>query len=150
MVCSTSCLVAVVFALSTVLFPLLLDKAFVKGYKNELPVAAQKALKVATAERSVLAFQGLVLGLIFGAILVLLSGKMARMASVCVLAASAFVIQFLYYMLSPKSTWVVKHLHTPEEREGWVRMYRHYQKAYYGSLALGVAAAGLLGYGICK
>jgi hypothetical protein len=66
-----------------------------------------------------------------------------------VLASIAFVVQFFYYMLSPKSVWVVKHLRSAEQRRDWLRVYRAYQKAYYGSIAVGVIGAGLLGYGLC-
>ena len=137
------------FAISTLLFPLLLNIKFIKSYKRELPVAAQRALKVAKKERSGLAFEGLVLGMIAGAFLVLLSGKMRKMSGVCVLAATAFVVQFMYYMLSPKSEWVLRHLHTPAERHGWLRMYREYQKAYYGSILASIVGAELLEYGLC-
>ena len=103
MACGTVCAVAIIFAISTLLFPLLLNKNVIKSYKRELPVAAQRALKVATKERAGLAFEGLVLGMIAGAFLVLLSGKMSKISGVCVLVATAFVVQFVYYMLSPKS-----------------------------------------------
>ena len=149
MACGTACAVAIIFAISTLLFPLLLNTKIIKSYKRELPVAAQRALKVATREGAGLAFEGLVLGMIAGAFLVLLSGKMGKMSGVCVLAATAFVVQFMYYMLSPKSEWVLRHLHTPSERHGWLRMYREYQKAYYGSILAGIIGAGLLGYGLC-
>jgi hypothetical protein len=148
-ICGTACFVAVVFALSTLLFPLLLNRGIVGDYRSRLPPAAQAALKVATKERAMLAFQGLVLGMIVGAIAVLLMGKRGKAAGVCVLASVAFVVQFLYYMLSPKSAWVVKHLRSAEQRKDWVRVYREYQKAYYGSIAIGVVGAGVLGYGLC-
>jgi len=148
-ICGTACFVAVVFALSTLLFPLLLNRGIVGGYRSRLPPAAQVALKAATKERATLAFQGLVLGMIIGAAAVLFSGKMGKAMGVCVLASVAFVVQFLYYMLSPKSVWVVKHLRSAEQRKDWLRVYREYQKAYYGSIAIGVVGAGLLGYGLC-
>lgn len=148
-ICGTACFVAVVFALSTLLFPLLLNRGVVAGYRSRLPPAAQAALGVATKERAMLAFQGLVLGMIVGAIAVLLMGKRGKAAGVCVLASVAFVVQFLYYMLSPKSAWVVQHLRSAEQRKDWVRVYREYQKAYYGSIAIGVIGAGVLGYGLC-
>lgn len=148
-ICGTACFVAMIFALSTLLFPLLLNRVIVGDYRLRLPPAAQIALKTATKERAKLAFQGLVLGMIIGAAAVLLSGKMGKVTGVCVLASIAFVVQFLYYMLSPKSTWVVKHLRSTEQRNDWVRVYREYQKAYYGSFAVGIIGAGLLGYGLC-
>jgi hypothetical protein len=148
-ICGTACFVAVVFALSTLLFPLLLNRDIVGGYRARLPPAAQVALKAASKERATLAFQGLVLGMIVGTGTVLLLGKMGRAMGACVLASIAFVVQFLYYMLSPKSVWVVKHLRSTEQRKDWLRVYREYQKAYYGSIAVGVAGAGLLGYGLC-
>ena len=118
-------------------------------YKRQVLGVFGGVLKVATKERAGLAFEGLVLGMIAGAFLVLLSGKMGKMSGVCVLAATAFVVQFMYYILSPKSEWVLRHLHTPAERHGWLRMYREYQKAYYGSILAGIVGAGLLGYGLC-
>jgi hypothetical protein len=148
-ICGTACFVAVVFTLSTLLFPLLLDREVVGSYHSKLPPAAQTALKAATKERSMLAFRGLVLGMIVGAVTVLLLGKTGKAMGVCVLASIAFVVQFLYYMLSPKSAWVVKHLHTTEQRKDWVKVYREYQTGYYGSIAIGVIGAGLLGYGLC-
>ena len=149
MACGTACAVAIIFAISTLFFPLLLNRKAIIGYKHNFPIAAQRALRAATRERAGLAFEGLVLGMIAGMFLVLLGGKMGKMSSVCTLAATAFVVQSLYYMLSPKSVWVLKHLHTPGERHSWLRLYREYQKAYYGSIVAGIVGAGLLGYGLC-
>lgn len=149
MACGTACAVAIIFAISTLFFPLLLNRKAIMGYKREFPIVAQRALRAATRERAGLAFEGLVLGMIAGMFLVLLAGKMGKMSSVCTLAATAFVVQFFYYMLSPKSVWVLKHLHTPGERHSWLRLYREYQKAYYGSIIAGIVGAGLLGYGLC-
>lgn len=148
-ICGTACFVAVVFTLSTLLFPLLLDQGVVGNYRSRLSPTAQTALKAATKERTMITFQGLVLGMIIGAVAVLLLGKTGKAIGVCVLASIAFVVQFLYYMLSPKSAWVVKHLHSTEQRKDWVKVYRQYQTAYYGSIAIGVIGAGLLGYGLC-
>ncbi len=148
MACYVSCLVATVFIISAIAFTFLIDKTVPKEYADRLPPRTKAIYKKVVAERRQLANQGLLMGLIVGLVLAAAFAK-GRLLSVCIVAASAFGIQYLYYMLAPKSEWMIRYMHLPHERAAWLRVYRHYQRMYHISVLLGVIGAAIMGFGMC-
>lgn len=149
MLCRISCLVATVLVISSITFTFLIDKTVPKQYVAQLPPDTQVIYQKVVAERRRLANQGLLIGLVVGIILALAFTK-NRMVSTCVVAASALGTQYLYYMLAPKSEWMIRYMRMREEREAWLGVYRHYQRMYHVSVLLGVIGAAVMGFGVCQ
>jgi hypothetical protein len=63
---------------------------------------------------------------------------------VCTVVATAFITNYFYYMLSPKSDWMLNHMNNKEEIKAWLLMYREMQFNYHMGLVLGIISAGLL------
>ncbi len=57
-----------------------------------------------------------------------------------------FLTNYFYYILSPKSDWMLDHLHSPEEIKLWLKMYTEMQYNYHMGIVLGIIGAGILGY----
>jgi hypothetical protein len=71
---------------------------------------------------------------------------MNTISLVCTVMATAFLTNYFYYMLSPKSDWMLNHMDNQEEVKAWLQMYRGMQYNYHMGMALGIIAVGVLAY----
>ena len=123
----------------------------VKHYKSSLSSDLQKRYEKITMERTNISYQGYALGVILslGIIFYNLKIKRARMSSsalVCSVVATAFVTNYFYYMLSPKSDWMLNHMSNQQEVKSWLLMYREMQFNYHMGLVLGIIAVGVFAF----
>ena len=58
----------------------------------------------------------------------------------CTITAVMFLFQYFYYILSPKPDYMVLHLKTQEQKEGWLKVYRKMQIQYHIGLVIGIIA----------
>jgi hypothetical protein len=72
--------------------------------------------------------------------------KMNTFALVCTVMATCFLTNYFYYMLSPKSDWMLNHVNNPEQVKAWLQMYREMSYNYHAGLALGIIAVGILAF----
>lgn len=91
--------------------------------------------------------QGLVLGVVVACLVVGGVMQVAPMSSNvsygCLAVVVLFVVEFLYYMLSPKGEYMVSVLETQEQRDAWLAVYRHMQVSMYGSFACALVGSFL-------
>jgi hypothetical protein len=69
--------------------------------------------------------------------------KMSGSALVCMAAATTFLVHYFYYMLSPKSDWMLNHMKKQEEINAWLQMYKAMQYNYHMGMALGIIAVAI-------
>jgi hypothetical protein len=67
----------------------------------------------------------------------------------CIVASTMFIVQYFYYILYPKSDWILLHLNTDEQKKKWLDIYRVMQRSCHEGVALGIAGAGALGTIMC-
>ena len=152
MACAISCMISAVFVIGMIYFYNLTDKSeVVKYYKSSLSSDLQKRYEKITNERANISYQGYALGVILslGIIFYNLKIKKERLNTtslVCIVVATAFVTNYFYYMLSPKSDWMLEHLQNKEEIKSWLLMYREMQYNYHMGLVLGIIAVGILAF----
>ena len=152
MVCAISCMISAIFIIGMIYFYNLTDKStIVKHYKSSLSSDLRKRYEKITKERTNISYQGYILGVILslGIIFYNLKIKGAKMNStslVCTVVATAFVSNYFYYMLSPKSDWMLNHMNNQEEVKAWLLMYREMQYNYHMGLVLGIIAVGILAF----
>ena len=152
MACAISCMISAIFVIGMIYFYNLSDKSeIVKHYKSSLSSDLQKRYEKITKERTNISYQGYALGVILslGIIFYNLKIKRSRMnttALVCTVVATAFVTNYFYYMLSPKSDWMLNHMSNQQEIKSWLLMYREMQYNYHMGLALGIIAVGTLAF----
>jgi hypothetical protein len=71
---------------------------------------------------------------------------MTNFALVCTVMATCFLTNYFYYMLHPKSDWMLNHMGNQEEVKAWLQMYREMQYNYHAGLALGIVGVGVLAF----
>jgi len=152
MACAVSCLISAIFVIGMIYFYNLTDKsAIVKHYKSTLSSDLQKRYEKISEERTNISYQGYALGVIisFGIIFYNLRFRRSQMNTsslVCTVVATAFITNYFYYMLSPKSDWMLNHIINKEEIKAWLLMYREMQFNYHMGLVLGIIAVGVLAF----
>ena len=69
--------------------------------------------------------------------------SLSNNSMVCVVGAVTLTVNYFYYMLAPKSDYMVLHLNERKQREEWQKIYRYMQVKYHVGLVLGIVAAML-------
>jgi hypothetical protein len=76
-----------------------------------------------------------------------LKGKrMNNVSLVCLVLSTSFLTNYFYYMLSPKTDWMLNHVNNKEQTQAWLLMYRDMQYNYHLGLVLGIIAVGVLAF----
>jgi len=105
-------------------------------------------------ERKRLCFEGYGLGLFIGIVLVVFNvyqkkRKMSRLSMACIVGSTMFLVQYFYYILSPKSDWMLLHLTDKQQNEKWLDVYRTMQYNCHVGVVLGLVGATALGNIAC-
>ena len=152
MACSISCMISAVFIIGMIYFYNITDKStIVKHYKEKLSSDLQKRYDNIAKERMTISYQGYILGFVLSLFIIFynvkLKGvKMNSFALVCSVMATCFLTNYFYYMLHPKSDWMLNHMGNQEEVKAWLQMYREMSFNYHAGLALGIVAVGILAF----
>ena len=70
----------------------------------------------------------------------------STMSMVCISTTSAFITNYFYYVLTPKKTYMLDHIDTPEQTKAWTKMYRNMQYHYHMGLFIGLIAVSIFAY----
>ena len=152
MPCTISCMISAVFIIGMIYFYNMTNKSeIVKHYKEKLPSDLQKRYENISEERKKISIHGYILGLVFSLFIIFYNVKLKgqrlnTISLVCTVMATCFLTNYFYYMLSPKSDWMLNHINNPEQVKGWLLMYREMSYNYHAGLALGIIGVGILAF----
>ena len=152
MACTISCMISAVFIIGMIYFYNMTDKSeIVKHYKSSLPSDLQKRYENIAKERMAISFYGYGLGFILSLFIIFYNlkikgAKMTTFALVCTVMATCFLTNYFYYMLIPKSDWMLNHVNSSEQTKAWLQMYREMSFNYHLGLALGIIAVGIFSF----
>ena len=152
MACSVSCMISAVFIIWMIYFYNRTDKSeIVKRYKENMPVELQKRYEKIAMERMTISYYGYGLGLLFSLLIIfynvkIKTNRMNTFAMVCTVIATCFLTNYFYYILSPKSDWMLNHTTNQEQVKAWLIMYREMSYNYHAGLALGIIAVGIFAF----
>jgi len=122
-----------------------------QNYEKNLSEKLKKIYKEIVAERTRIYYFGYVLGFILAGVLILYNiqikgAKIRWPTMVCLTIAVAFITNYFYYILTPKTKWMLENIETPEEAKTWLQMYRAMQTYYHGGLVVGIIAVGFAAF----
>lgn len=147
MPCSITCAISCIFLIGMIYFYNATDKSeIVKQYKDTLSPDLQERYDKITSERKWISFQGYALGLLFSFVILYNRGKMNITSLVCTVMATCFVTNYFYYMLSPKSDWMLNHVTDKDQVHAWLLMYRSMSYNYHLGIVLGIIAVGIFAF----
>ena len=75
--------------------------------------------------------------------------KFKTLTKMCIVLAISFTVNYFFYILSPKSDYMILHLNTPNERMAWLNIYKTMQFNYHLGFALGLIGMMFVGKSIC-
>jgi len=152
MLCGVSCFAGVVFLIANLYVTFTVDKTADKdALYNTLDKEEIVRYEDIVKERRNIYFQGYGLGILIALVLLSLMDrrKMDKIAMACFAGGVTLTVNYLYYMLRPKSDYMILHLNKEDQRQAWLNIYRTMQVKYHLGLALGILAAMLLVHGTC-
>jgi uncharacterized protein YacL len=139
-----------VFIIGMIYFYNMTDKSeIVKHYKEKLSIPLQKRYEKITEERKMISYYGYGLGLILSLFIIFYNTKMRgykmnTFSLVCMVMAVCFLTNYFYYILSPKSDWMLNHTNNQEQVKAWLQMYKEMQYNYHMGIVLGIIGVGIL------
>ena len=141
--CNISCAISAIFLIGMIFMTLSVDKtAFADDFKRTLDVALKNKYENIVNERRNIYFGGFTLGFIISLCVIVWKLfnkiKITPIALMCTTGAITFVTTYFYYILSPKSDYMVKYLFKKEQREEWLKINRTMSVRYHGGLLLGL------------
>lgn len=152
MACSISCIISTIFLIGMIYFYNMTDKSeIVKMYKSKLPSDLQKRYDRISKERLRISYYGYALGLILSLFIIyynlkIKSIRLNNFSLVCIVMSTCFLTNYFYYILSPKSDWMLNHMNNSVEVKAWLQMYREMQFNYHMGIVLGIIAVGVFAY----
>jgi uncharacterized protein YacL len=152
MACLLSCAISAIFIIGMIYFYNMTNKSkIVQAYKEKMPPDLQKLYQKISDERMRISYQGYILGFVLSLFVIFYNYKikgfkMGNTSLVCTVIAVSFLTNYFYYMLSPKSDWMLNHMNSQDQVKGWLLMYREMQFNYHAGLALGIIAVGILAF----
>ncbi len=75
--------------------------------------------------------------------------KLTKTNMICLIFTISFITNYFYYILSPKSNYMILHLDKQEEKEAWLKIYKSMQYNYHFGFVLGIIALLFLTHGTC-
>jgi uncharacterized protein YacL len=145
-------MISAVFIIGMIYFYNSTDKSkIVNQYKKKLSPNLQKRYEIITKERMVISYSGYGLGLLLSLLIIFYNlkikkTKMNTFALVCTVMATCFLTNYFYYMLTPKSDWMLNHVNSPEQVKAWLQMYKEMSYNYHMGIALGIIGVGILAF----
>ena len=152
--CSISCAIALVFIVSMIYMNNATQKSqTIQLYQEQLPANLKNLYAKLTNERLRIYYYGYALGFILSLIIIIYnyqkskpSHRMTTTAMVCTTITVSFITNYFYYMLSPKSDYMLNHINSPDQTKAWLTMYKHMQYYFHAGLVLGIIAVAFLAF----
>ena len=159
MVCANSCMFASIFLIANIymMFSCVNDtnkSEFKKTLTNE-----QKAIyENIISERKNIYYGGFILGIALSLIALYIGDNLffidkknnATLPKVCSVATITFITNYFFYILYPKTDYMLLHLTNKTQIEGWLAIYKKMQYKFHFGFILGIIAITIYAYGFCK
>jgi len=150
MKCGVSCAVALVLFVANVYLTITADHSgdkerFYKTLSSELIDRYERIIE----ERKSIYMKGFAYGLALSGVAIFMCRARKPLHMACLAGAITLATTYLFYIIHPKSDYMILHLDGDKQRAAWLDIYRSMQYKYHVGLVIGIAAAMSAGYSIC-
>ena len=159
MVCYGSCMFASVFLIANIytMFSCSNDNRK-QEFKNTLTKEQQVLYEKIIDERKKIYYGGFLLGIVLSFIAVYFGNKLlfsknsksSALPKICMIASITFITNYLFYILYPKTDYMLLHLNDKTQIQGWLNIYKKMQFKFHLGFILGIIAVIIYSYGFCK
>jgi len=150
--CTLSCTISVVFVVAMIYMTYTTTSSgIIKTYEQTLKPEQKALYEKIVQERTSTYYMGYGLGVLLAVLFIIYNTRfrkvpLSAMPLVCIVVSLSFLTNYFYYVLSPKSNYMLDHLTSPEETTAWLVMYKGMQRNYHMGLLFGVVAVAFLGF----
>lgn len=161
-VCMMSCAISLVFIIGMIYMNLFVDKIGVaQSFLSTLSEKQREIYSGIVGERKWIYFSGYGIGLFLSLMFVVcakyfglggswLSAKGgSKWGIACLTGAITFLVSYFYYILYPKSDFMIMHISGEKQKMAWLKVYRTMQYHYHLGMLLGVVGVGMLNASLC-
>ena len=156
MVCMKSCIIASMFIVAMIFTMYKSDSiSSIQEFTQILSIKQKAIYKKITDERRNIYFTGFGLGLLLSFLFLFWksstknSYKINRFSTICVVGAITFMTNYFYYILSPKSDWMILHIEGDKQKNAWLSVYKIMQYNYHFGALLGLVGAFFIANMFC-
>lgn len=150
MVCYLSCSISAIFIIGMIYFyNATRNNPDLINYMKQLSPEQRAVYDRIAAERLRISIQGYILGFVLSLLIIFFNTQKKMFKGhylVCLVLMVSFLTNYFYYMLSPKTDWLLNHMESKAQTQAWLKMYRTMQYHYHAGLVLGIIGVGILGY----
>jgi len=149
MICKVSFMISLVFIVGYLIHAFTVDKYGIsQKFRATLNTHQEAIYDKIVKERIWLSIKGYLLGL-FVAVVIIIDNYINRRVkdlptNIAIATATTFIIHYFYYILSPKSDWMVLHLDHKTQRDAWVNVYREMQWGFHSGIFIGIVGVAIL------
>lgn len=150
--CSITCMFSAILIISMIITTSSISSSqTIQKYEKELPTHLKKTYNEIKDERTRIFYFGYALGFILALIIIIYNtqikkNRMEWKTMVCLTITVSFITNYLYYILTPKTKWMLDEVENKEHTKSWLNMYKNMQLYYHGGLVLGITAIGLMAF----
>jgi len=150
--CSITCIFSAVFVISMIFMTNAMSTSqTIQIYQKQLPQDLQQLYQQIREERTQIFYTGYIIGFILAVIIIayntqIKKTRMSWPSMVCLTVTVAFITNYFYYVLTPKTKWMLDHIENPDQTKAWLQMYKSMQTYYHGSIVCGIIAIGLFAF----
>ena len=154
--CRTSCFIAIIFLIANFYTMFMCTNSKQKQqFFNTLDTDQKKIYTKIINERKTIYYTGFAVGIIISIILLNLDFKFLKLIkskrekNVCFIVATTFIINYLFYIIYPKTSYMILHLNDKQQIKEWLNVYRSMQLNYHMGFVFGIIAVGFFANSYC-
>jgi hypothetical protein len=150
--CTVTCFIALVIVVAMIIMSMMVyNDPFIKSYSDNFPDDIKQEYNRIVSERHTIFYTGYLIGVVLSIFAIIfginiLKRKMSISMMICFTIVLSSVVNYLYYVMAPKSNYMVNILKTDEQRSDWLKVYKSMQFYFHGSFVLGAIAVGVFTY----
>jgi uncharacterized membrane protein YkgB len=155
MLCGITCSIGLMFLIANLYVTFTADKTKQKQeFYNTLSEDKIEKYEGIIKERRGIYLKGYGLGIILAVISLFLyeksgwNDKRKGLNKICFIGGITLLVNYFYYMLSPKTDYMILHLNEENQRKEWLKINKTMQFNYHIGLLLGIIASMVLAYSV--
>ncbi len=155
MPCTITCVIALVFLIANIYT--ILSSSRNKNDKQDFLNVLNDKQKVTydniIRERKNIYYIGYILGLILSLLIIIVirkinKNKLNNTSLICLVGSITFITNYLFYILYPKTDYMLLHLNDKKQIEEWLKIYKKMQFKFHMGFVLGIIAVMIFCYGL--
>lgn len=152
MLCYKYCGIALVFLIANIFSIFSCNNKLKVEFRETLSSEQNKIYEKIINERKWIYYTGYLLGIFLSILVVAFFKKLlklSKMSNVCIITSITFVTNYLFYILYPKSDYMILHLENKKQIKEWLDIYKFMQFRYHLGFVLGILALIFASISIC-